>query len=83
MMDITLAADVWEGIDAQTEALMDRWLVQPGDTVHAGQPLANVVLVKTNLEVPAPADGRMEQILVAAGDTFARDKPIATLKETP
>jgi len=46
--------------------------------VQAGQPLANVVLVKSNLEITAPASGRI-QILVPAGSTFARGKPIATL----
>lgn len=81
MMDITLAAAVWEGVDASTQALVDKWLVQVGDTVRKGQPLANVVLVKTNQEIAAPADGRVEKILVAAGDTFARGQAIATLQE--
>ena len=83
MMDITLAAELWEGVDAQTEALLDSWLVQPGDAVLPGQPLANAVLIKTNQELLAPAKGRIERILVAAGDTFARGQPVATLKETP
>lgn len=83
MTDITLGADAWEGVDAQTEALVDSWLVQPGDAVHKDQPVANVVLIKTNLEVLAPANGHIGQILVAAGDTFARGQPMATLKETP
>jgi len=79
MTDITLAAEAWEGVDATVEALVDKWLVQAGDTVRAGQPLANVVLVKSNQEITAPADGRIAQILVPAGGTFARGKPIATL----
>ncbi len=79
MTDITLAAGAWEGVDAAVEALVDKWLVQAGDTVRAGQPLANVVLVKSSQEITAPADGRIAQILVPAGGTFARGKPIATL----
>lgn len=79
MTDITLAAEAWEGVDAAVEALVDKWLVQAGDTVRAGQSLANVVLVKSNQEITAPADGRIAQILVPAGGTFARGKPIATL----
>lgn len=82
MTDITLAADAWQGVDAAVEALVDKWLVQAGDTVRAGQPLANVVLVKSNLEITAPAGGRIAQILVPAGGTFARGKPIATLETT-
>lgn len=79
MTDITLAAEAWQGVDEAVEALVDKWLVQPGDTVRAGQLLANVVLVKASLEITAPADGRIAQILVPAGGTFARGKPIATL----
>jgi len=80
MTDVTLAAEAWQGVDEAVEALVDKWLVQPGDTVHAGQPLANVVLVKSNLEVTAPSSGRIAQLLVPAGSTFARGKPIAVLE---
>jgi len=79
MTEITLAAEAWQGVDETVEALVDKWLVQAGDTVRAGQLLANVVLVKASLEITAPADGRIAQILVPAGGTFARGKPIATL----
>ena len=64
MIEITLAADAWKDIDPGTEALLDKWLVGEGDTVRAGQPIANVVIVKTNQEIVAPADGRIEKILV-------------------
>ena len=80
MTEVTLNDEAWQGVDASVEALVDKWLVQPGDTVQAGQPLANVVLVKSNLEVAAPASGRIGQILVPAGSTFARGKPIAVLE---
>lgn len=82
MTEVTLASQAWKDIDPATEALLDKWLVAQGDTVRAGQPLANVVLVKSNLEVTAPAAGRVAQILVPAGQTFAQGKPIAVLKET-
>lgn len=80
MTDITLAAQAWEGVDAAVEALVDKWLVSAGDTVRMGQPLANVVLVKSNQEITAPANGRIAKILVPAGATFARGTAIATLE---
>jgi pyruvate/2-oxoglutarate dehydrogenase complex dihydrolipoamide acyltransferase (E2) component len=83
MIEVPLPDAAWEGVDAGVEALVEQWLVAPGDVVRAGQPLARVVLVKANLEVVAPAAGRLEAIVVAAGDTFARGKPIATLEESP
>ncbi len=81
MIEITLTTEAWTDIDPGTEALVDKWLVVEGDTVRAGQPIANVVLVKTNQEIVAPADGRIEKILVKSEETFARGKPIGLLKE--
>lgn len=82
MIEITLAADAWKGIDPKTEALMDKWLVSEGDTVHASQPIANVVIIKASQEIVAPADGRIEKILVKSEETFAQGKPLALLKES-
>jgi pyruvate/2-oxoglutarate dehydrogenase complex dihydrolipoamide acyltransferase (E2) component len=81
--DVALPASAWEGVEAGVEALLDQWLVAVGDAVHAGQPLARVVLVKASLEVEAPSDGQVESILVAAGETFARGQPVAVFKEAP
>jgi pyruvate/2-oxoglutarate dehydrogenase complex dihydrolipoamide acyltransferase (E2) component len=80
MTVVTLGEQAWQGVDASVEALVDKWLVQPGDAVRAGQPLANVVLVKSNLELTAPQAGRITELLVPAGGTFARGKPVATLE---
>lgn len=81
MTDIVLPDDVWEGVDAGTEALVDQWLVHEGDRVARGQAVAKVVLVKTNIEITAPAGGVIERILVPAEATVARGKPLATLRE--
>jgi pyruvate/2-oxoglutarate dehydrogenase complex dihydrolipoamide acyltransferase (E2) component len=81
VIDITLDADAWKDVAPGVEALVDKWLVGEGDTVRAGQLLANVVLVKTNQDIVAPADGRIEKILVPVNETFAQGKPIARLQE--
>ncbi|HCY16515.1 MAG: biotin attachment protein [Curvibacter sp. GWA2_64_110] len=81
MTEVTLNGEAWQGVDAAVEALVDKWLVKEGDAVQAGQVLANVVLVKSSLEIAAPASGRIVQILVPVGGTFARGKPIAVLQE--
>jgi len=82
-MNITLPDAAWEGIEPTVEALVDRWLVQEGDAVRRSQPLATVVLVKTSQDIEAPADGRVTHILVAAGHTFHRGQPVATLESGP
>jgi pyruvate/2-oxoglutarate dehydrogenase complex dihydrolipoamide acyltransferase (E2) component len=81
MIDIALADELWEGVDPGVEALVDQWLVREGDRVAAGQVVAKVVLVKTSCEVIAPASGVLERILVPAEQTFARGRPLATLRE--
>jgi pyruvate/2-oxoglutarate dehydrogenase complex dihydrolipoamide acyltransferase (E2) component len=79
-VQIILADDVWQDVEPGTEARVEEWLVAPGTRVTAGQSVAIVVVVKTSHEVSAPADGVLEQVLVAAGDTFARGAPLATLQ---
>jgi len=81
MTEITLSGAAWKDIDPGTEALLDKWLVAEGDTVRAGQSLANVVIVKANQDIVAPTNGRIDKILVKAGETFAQGKPIALLQE--
>lgn len=81
MTDITLPDDVWEGVEPGTEALVEQWLVREGERVAAGQVVATIVLVKTNLDVTAPADGVIERILVAAEQTVRPGQPLATLRE--
>jgi len=81
MTEVKLPDDVWQGVDPGVEALLDQWLVHEGERVVAGQPLAKVVLVKTNLEVTAPANGVIERILVPVEQTFPRGRPLATLRE--
>lgn len=80
MIDITLVDDAWKDVDAATEALLDAWKVHEGDQVKQGQTVAVVVLVKTSFDVLAPADGIIEQILVAKEDTFKRGQALARLK---
>jgi len=80
MIDILLADDAWKDVDGGTEALLDSWQVGRGESVKQGQTVAVVVLVKTSFDIPAPADGTIEQILVAKEDTFKRGQALARLK---
>jgi pyruvate/2-oxoglutarate dehydrogenase complex dihydrolipoamide acyltransferase (E2) component len=80
LTQVILDEACWDGVDdPETEALVESWLVKEGASVRAGQPLANVVVVKTNYEVTATADGILRQILVPAEGTFARGTPLALI----
>jgi biotin carboxyl carrier protein len=70
MVDVILDPQRWASAGADTEALLESWLVDEGDHVNAGQALAKASLVQQGLVVAAPAAGIVEQIAVAAGEKF-------------
>lgn len=49
------------------DAVISRWLVQPGDTVSKGQTLAEVETDKATMDLESEADGVIEQLCVADG----------------
>ncbi|WP_255151659.1 dihydrolipoamide acetyltransferase family protein [Halorarius halobius] len=57
--------DVGEGL---TEAEIVNWLVEVGDTVTEDQPVAEVETDKAVVEVPAPVNGTVREILAEEGE---------------
>ena len=57
--------DVGEGL---TEAEIVSWLVEPGDPVSEDQPVAEVETDKAVVEVPAPVDGTVRELLAEEGE---------------
>jgi pyruvate/2-oxoglutarate dehydrogenase complex dihydrolipoamide acyltransferase (E2) component len=80
MIAIQLQDDAWTDVEEGTEALLDEWLVKAGESVTAGQVLANVMVVKTSFEVVAPAAGTVTKLLVEAQGNFARGQALAELQ---
>jgi dihydrolipoamide dehydrogenase len=54
-------------------------LVSPGDTVAEEQALITLESDKATMEVPAPAAGTVEKVLVAVGDKVSQGTPIVEL----
>ena len=54
---------------APLNARLVQWLVQPGDTVQAGQVLVILEAMKMEHEVRAPQAGRIADVFFAADDT--------------
>ncbi len=79
MTNVVLNDDAWQDVEDGTEGLLDEWLVGVGDSVSQGQVIANVVLVKTNHEIEAPADGTIQSIEVADQDNFTRGAVLAII----
>src|SRR5205823_2249209 len=53
--------------ESVTEATVARWLKQPGETVARDEPIVELETDKVTLEVPAPAAGRLSDVLAAEG----------------
>jgi pyruvate dehydrogenase E2 component (dihydrolipoamide acetyltransferase) len=58
-------------------------LVAVGDVIQRDQPVIEVETEKASLEVPAPADGRVTELLVVAGDTVKVGQVILVVEGEP
>ncbi len=70
-------------MESVTEGTVVEWRVAVGDAVAAEQILLEVSTDKVDLEVPAPAAGRMASIEVEAGATFTVGQPLGTSRPAP
>ncbi len=57
------------------EGTIVEWRKRPGDWVEADEPICDVSTDKVDVEIPSPASGRLERILVELGETV----PVGTL----
>jgi pyruvate dehydrogenase E2 component (dihydrolipoamide acetyltransferase) len=62
-----------------TEAAIANWLVQPGDTVAVGTPLAEIETEKALVEYAAEEAGVVGRLVLAVGDSGEIGDPIAVL----
>jgi 2-oxoglutarate dehydrogenase E2 component (dihydrolipoamide succinyltransferase) len=65
MIDVTLPVEQTEG----TETVISLWFKAVGDEVTANEPLLEVSTDKVNVEIAAPASGRLAEILKSDGDS--------------
>ena len=64
---------------AQSEILVTAWLKRPGDSVRAGEIVAEVSTDKVNVEITSPVTGVLEVILASEGDTVIEGSPLARI----
>ena len=56
-----------------------KWKAAVGDTVKLGETILEIVVVKTNMEVPAPVSGILQEICVAKGELFKPETVLARI----
>ncbi|MFZ0128043.1 MAG: multifunctional oxoglutarate decarboxylase/oxoglutarate dehydrogenase thiamine pyrophosphate-binding subunit/dihydrolipoyllysine-residue succinyltransferase subunit [Candidatus Dormiibacterota bacterium] len=65
--------------ESVSEGIVSRWLKVVGDNVDEGEPLVEVTTDKVDVEVPAPATGRLTEIVAAEGETVAVGATLAVI----
>ena len=67
--------------ESVTEATVATWFKKPGDAVAVDEMLCELETDKVTVEVPAPAAGRMGDIVAAEGETVGVNALLATILE--
>ncbi|WP_371193321.1 2-oxoglutarate dehydrogenase complex dihydrolipoyllysine-residue succinyltransferase [Glaciecola sp. SC05] len=67
--------------ESVADATIATWHVQPGEQVQRDQNLVDIETDKVVLEVVAPADGSIKEIIAAEGETVTAEAVIATFVE--
>ncbi|RLK48143.1 2-oxoglutarate dehydrogenase E2 component [Alkalispirillum mobile] len=67
--------------ESVSEATIVAWHKQPGDAVSRDENLVDLETDKVVLEVPAPADGVMGELIKNEGDTVTADEVLGKLEE--
>jgi pyruvate/2-oxoglutarate dehydrogenase complex dihydrolipoamide acyltransferase (E2) component len=68
---------------AQSDIVVAAWLKQPGDSVRAGEIVAEVSTDKVNVEIASPVTGVLETILADEGTTVVEGAPLARVVLPP
>ncbi len=71
--------ELGEGV---TEGELVKWLVKPGDSVKADQPIAEVLTDKATVEVPSPTAGTVQETKFKPGDVVKVGSTMMTLNGT-
>ena len=66
--------------ESVAEGIVARWVKSVGDTVAEGETIAEVTTDKVDVEVPAPASGKVAEILVGEGDAAQVGATLARLE---
>ena len=75
-VDIVVPQEMW---GESLEGVVVTWIYQNGATVAAGRPIAEIMVEKAQLELVAPASGRL--IILAVPETvIGRDQVVGRIE---
>ncbi len=67
--------------ESVTEATVATWFKKPGDSVAIDEMLCELETDKVTVEVPSPAEGKLDEIVAAEGETVGVDALLAVVVE--
>ncbi len=67
--------------ESVTEALIVRWIKQPGEAIGRDDPLVELETDKVTVEMPSPVAGVLSEIVCAEGETASVGAVIARIEE--
>jgi pyruvate dehydrogenase E2 component (dihydrolipoamide acetyltransferase) len=62
------------------EGTFTAWLKQVGDQVRPGEPIAEVMTEKANIELASPADGVLQAQLIKVDETFDHETVLGIVR---
>jgi len=65
--------------ETMEEGIVTGWLVEIGDEVEEGEPIAEIETHKAVFELEAPVSGTMAEYLVETGQSVPVNTPIAVI----
>src|SRR5215510_14165407 len=63
------------------EGTLTRWLKKPGERIERDEPLFEISTDKVDTEIPSPAAGTLNEILVEEGKTVSINTVVARIDE--
>lgn len=77
---IAVTLSTWPDDADSEEAVVVNWFTREGATVEEGESLCEVQVEKVSVDVLAPADGTVVEIVRGEDDEFARGDTLAWLE---
>ncbi len=68
--------------ESVTEALIVRWMKQPGQTVGRDEPLVELETDKVTVEMPSPVSGVLAEVVAPEGETVPVGELIARIEDS-
>lgn len=69
--------ELGEGV---SEGELVKWLVKPGDSIKADQPIAEIMTDKATVEVPSPTAGTVKELKFKVGEVIKVESVMITLE---